>query len=79
MYKIKCEDKSIMYLNYTEGLSVLDKNTSEMNEFLRGVGSSGGKKTLRINVKKTKSLRLGINEGEEVILDSKISSQDQSS
>ena len=57
---IKLGGKTLLDLDYADDLSILDESLSKMNEFLE-VG-------LKINVKKTKSLRLGISEDEKVTL-----------
>ena len=49
-------------------LSILDENMSKMNELLEVLRVRGARIGLKINVKKTKSLRLGISEDEKVKL-----------
>ena len=55
-------------LDYADDWSILDKSVSKMNEFLEVLRIQGVKICLKINVKKTKSLRLGISEDEKVTL-----------
>ena len=62
-----CDDLS-MKLN-------LDENVSKMNEFLKVSCFQGARVGLKINVKKTMSLRLGISEGEEIMLVNKKTDQ----
>jgi hypothetical protein len=62
---IKWGEKNLLDLDYADDLSILDENVSKMNE-LRGFASA--RIGLKINVKKTKSLRLGIREDEKLTL-----------
>ena len=58
--------KPLLDLDYGIALSILDESMSKMNELvLRDEGARIG---LKINVKKTKSLKLGISEDEKVTL-----------
>ena len=57
---------------YGDDLSILDERLSKMNEFLEVLQFQGAKIGLKINVKKTKSLRLGISEDEQVTLGNEI-------
>ena len=52
-------------LDYADNLSILDESVSKMNERLEALRVQSARK---INVKKTKSLRLGISEDEMVTL-----------
>ena len=56
----------LLDLDYADDLSILDESVSKMNEFLEVLRIQGAKIGLKINVKKTKSLRLGISEDEQV-------------
>ena len=60
--------KSLLNLDYVNNLRILGDYVSKMNEFLEVLRVQGARISLKINVKKTKSLRLGISEGEEVML-----------
>ena len=62
------EEKRSWTLDYADDLSILDESVSKMNEFLEVLRVQGAKIGLKINVKKTKSLRLGISEDEKVTL-----------
>ena len=64
---IKLGGKTLLGLEYADYLSILDESVGKMTELevLRGQGARIG---LKINVKKTKSLRLGISEDEKVTL-----------
>ena len=53
---------------YADDLSILDESVSKMNKILEVFQVQGAKISLKINVKKTKSLRLGISEDEKVTL-----------
>ena len=65
---IKWEGKTLLDLDYADDLSVLDESLSKMNEFLEVLRVRGARIGLKINVKKIKSLRLGISEDEKVTL-----------
>ena len=60
--------KMLLHLHYADDLSILDESLSKMNEFLEVLQVEGARIGLKINVKKTKSLRLGISEDEKVTL-----------
>ena len=60
--------KNLLDLDYADDLSILDQNMSKMNEILEVLRVQGARIGLKINVKKTKSLRLGISEDEKVTL-----------
>ena len=62
---IKWGGKTLLDLDYADDLSILDESVSKMNEFLEVLRVQVG---LKINVKKTNSLRLGISEDEKVTL-----------
>ena len=51
-----------------DDLSILDESVSKMNEFFEVLQVQGARIGLKINVKKTKSLRLGISEDAKVTL-----------
>ena len=65
---IKWGGKTLLDLDYADDLSILDESVSKMNEFLEVLQVKGARIGLKINVKKTKSLRLGISEDEKVTL-----------
>ena len=65
---IKWGGKTLLDLDYTGYLSILDESVSKMNEFLGVLRVQGARIGLKINVKKTKSLGLGINEDDKVTL-----------
>ena len=54
-----------------DDLSILDESVSKMNEFLEVLQVQSARTGLKINVKKTKSIRLGISEDENVTLGNK--------
>ena len=60
--------KTLLDLDYADDLSMLDESVSKMNEFLEVLRVQSAKIGLKINVKKTKSLRLGTSEYEKVTL-----------
>ena len=60
--------KSSPDLDYADDLGILDENVRKMNELLEVLQVQGARIGLKINVKKTKSLRLGISEDEKVTL-----------
>ena len=68
---IKWVGRMLLDLDYADDLSILDESLSKMNEFLEVLRVQGAKIGLKINVKKTKSLRLGISEDEQVTLGNK--------
>ena len=63
---IKWGGKPHLYLDYADDLGILDESVSKINEFLEVLRVHGATIGLKINVKKTKSLRLGISEDENV-------------
>ena len=65
---IKWGGRTLLDLDYADDLSILDESVSKMNEFLEVLRVQGAKISLKINVKKTKSLRLRISEDEQVTL-----------
>ena len=66
---IKWGRKTLLNLDYADDLSILDESVSKMNELLEGLRVQEARIGLEINVKKTKSLRLGIIEDEKLTLD----------
>ena len=67
----KFTGKMHLDLDYADDFGILDKSVSKMNEFLEVLQVQGARIDLKINVKKTKSLRLGISEEEKVMLGNK--------
>ena len=67
-HRIKWGGKTLLALDYTDDLSTLDESVSKMNELLGELRVQGARIGLEINVKKTKSLRLGMGEEENVML-----------
>ena len=67
-HEIKWGGKTLMDLDYADDLSILDESASKMSEFLEVLRVQGARIGLKINVKKTKSLRLGIRKHEKVTL-----------
>ena len=65
---IKCGGKTFLSLIYADDLSILDGSVSKRNKLLEVLRVQGTRIGLEINVKKTKSLRLGISEDERVTL-----------
>ena len=63
---IKWWRKTSLDLDYADDLSLLDESVSKMNEVLEVLRVQGARIGLKINVRKTKSLRLGITEDEKV-------------
>ena len=63
------EGKTLLDLGYTDDLSALGKKCLQLIEFLLVLRSQGSKIDLKTNIKKTKSLSLGINEVGEVMSD----------
>ena len=55
-------------LDYTDGLSVPDKNVTKINLSLEVSTVQGTRIGLKINIRQTKSFRLEINESAEVML-----------
>jgi hypothetical protein len=67
--RIKWGGKYLLDLDYADDLSILDESVSKMNELFEVLRVQGVRIGLIINVKKTKSLRLGISENKRVTLD----------
>ena len=67
-YWIKCGGETLLDLHYADDLSTLDESVSKMNEFLEVLRVQVARIGLKIKVKKTRSLRLGISEDEKVTL-----------
>ena len=65
---IKCGAKTLSYSDYTDDLSILDESVSKINELSEVLQVQGARTGLKLNVKKTKSLKLGISEDEKVTL-----------
>ena len=59
---IKWGGKTLLGLDYADDLSLLDESVRNINELLQVLRVQGARKVLKINVKKTKSLRLGISD-----------------
>ena len=55
-------------IDYADDLNILDKSVSKMNELLEVLRVHGARIALKINDKKTKSLRIGIGKDEKVTL-----------
>ena len=55
-------------VDYADDLSILGESLSKMNELLEVLRVQGAKVGLKINVKKTLSLRLGISDDKKAIL-----------
>ena len=58
-------------LDYADDINILDENVSTMNELLEVLRVLGARICLNVNIKKTKSLRLGMNDDEEIMLGNK--------
>ena len=67
-HRIKRGGKTLLDFNYADDVSIVDESVSKTNEFLEVLQIQGARLGLKINVKKTKSLRLGISEDEKVAL-----------
>ena len=67
---IKWGGKTLQDLDYADDLSSLDGSVSKINRLLEVLRVQGAGISLKINVKKTKTLMLGISEDEKVTLDS---------
>ena len=67
-HRIKWGEKTLLDLDYTDDWSILDESGSKINELLEVLRVEGAGVGLKINAKKTKSLRLGISEDEKVML-----------
>ena len=63
-HRIKCRGNTFLDLDYADDLRILDENLRKMNKVLEVLQVQGARIGLKINVKKTKSLRLGISEDE---------------
>ena len=61
-HRIKWGGKTLLDLNYTDDLSILDENGSNINELLEVFRVQRARIGLKISLEKTKSLRLGISE-----------------
>jgi hypothetical protein len=66
--RIKWGGKSILDLDCADYLSILDESLSKINELLEVLQVHGATIGLKINLKKTKSLMLGISEDEKLTL-----------
>ncbi|XP_065557875.1 serine/threonine-protein kinase VRK1-like [Artemia franciscana] len=60
--------ETLLDLDYANNLSILDESVSKRNELLEVLRVQSARIGLKINVKKTKSLRLGISEDEKLTL-----------
>ena len=67
-YEIKWRGKAFLDLDYADDLSILNESVSKINELSEVLRVQGAKIGSKINVKKTKSLRLGISENGKVTL-----------
>ena len=54
---LKWGGKSLLDLDYADDLSILDESVSKMNELLEVLRFQGARIDLKINFKKTKSLK----------------------
>ena len=63
--------KTLPELDFAEDLSILDESVSNMNDILEVLRAQGARIGLKINVKKTKSIRLGISEDEKMAVGNK--------
>ena len=68
---IKWGGKILLDLDYADDLSILAESVGKINELLEGLRVQGARIGLRIDVKKTKSPRLRINEEEQMTLGNK--------
>ena len=66
--KVKWGRKTLLDLDYADDLSILDERVSKMNELFEVLRVQGAKIGMKINLKSTKSLRLGISKDEKVTL-----------
>ena len=57
---IKWGGKTFIYLDYSDDLSILDESVSKMNELQEILQIRGSRISLKIIVKKTKLLSLGL-------------------
>jgi len=62
------DSKTFLFFDYIDDLNVLSRNASKMNGFLEVLTVQDVRIAFTINTQKTKSLKLGIGEGEEVML-----------
>ena len=65
---IKWGGENLLDLDYADDLSILDESLSKINPLFEVLRIQGSRIGLEINVKKTKSLNLGISEDEKVML-----------
>ena len=63
---IKWRGKTLLDLNYADDLSILDESKSKLNKLVEVLRVQGARIDLKINVKKSKSPRVGISEDEKV-------------
>ena len=64
-HEIKFGVKNLLDLDYADDLNILDESVSKTNEFLKVLQVQGAWIGLKINVKKTKSIKLGISEDKQ--------------
>ena len=64
-------NKTLLDLDCTDDLSILDENVGKMNQLLEVLQVQGARIFLKINVNKTKSLRLVKIEDEEIMFGNK--------
>ena len=67
-HRIKWTSKTFLDLVYADDLSILVESVCKMNELLEAFRVQGARIGLRINFKKTKSLRLGISKDKNLTL-----------
>ena len=67
-HSIKWRRNTFLDFDYAEDLSIPDVSVSKMNECQEILRVQGARISLKINVKRTPSLRLGIRPNEKVIL-----------
>ena len=67
-YGIQWGGKTLLDLDYVDELSILDESGSKINELLEVLWVQGARIGLKVNFKKTKSLRLGISKDGKVAL-----------
>jgi len=72
---IKWRGKTLLDLDYADDLSILEESMKKMNELLKALQVHGARINLKINVKKTRSIRLGISEDEKMMLGSEMIDQ----
>ena len=68
---IKWRGKTLLNLDYADDLSILDESVCKTNELLEVLRVQDARVGLKISIRKTKSLRLGISEDEKVTLGNK--------